>query len=306
VKFGLCMIVKDEEDTIAGCLDAVLDACADVVVVDTGSTDRTPQILKQRYGITPLMLPLDPTLCHSKAPARNLAFGRVAAPWILCLDADEQITGDGLTHIAALPEDAGPAGYFCAWNTYRNGAVIEDYKLPLFRKGLLSSGRVHENMQAAMRKAGLEAVWLDGVAISHRPDPRKEGFKHTFYKQRLLCAIEHDATWHRYYWFLGHKLYREGDVEAAIGRLKMAADSDSRHFPVESLNSRMLLAEIYAQRGERGQVAHVLAGARRFFSEVADDFEVKVNFRFGPWLTRAETLAAAGDLQQLEAYPFPY
>jgi len=306
VRFGLCMIVKDEEDTIADCLDAVRDACVDVVIVDTGSTDRTLQILKQRYGITPLVQPLDPALCHSKAPARNLAFERVAAPWILCLDADEQIVGDGLDRIAALTEDAGPAGYFCAWNTYKNGAMIEDYKLPLFRKGLLSSGRVHENMQSAMRKAKLEAIWLDGVEISHRPDPRKDGFKSTFYKQRLLCAIEHDATWHRYYWFLGHKLYREGDIEAAIGHLKTAADSGSRRFPVECLNSKMLLAEIHAQRGEREQVGRLLTGARGFFDQVADDFEVKVNFRFGPWLERAEALAATGDLRQIKAYPFPY
>ena len=306
MRFGLCMIVKDEEDTIADCLDAIIDACADVVVVDTGSTDRTPQILKQRYGITPLVQPLDPALCHSKAPARNLAFERVAVPWILCLDADERLNDEGLARIADLAEDAGPAGYFCAWNTYKHGAVIEDYKLPLFRKGLHSSGRVHENMQFAMRKAKLEAEWLDGVEVLHRPDPRKEGFKNVFYKQRLLCAIEHDATWHRYHWFLGHKLYREGDIEAAIGYLKTAADADSRWFPVECLNSSMLLAEIHAQRGENEHVGHLLRGAQTFLEKVADDFEVKVNFRIRPWLERAAVLAAAGDFQQIRAYLFPY
>ncbi len=306
MRFGLCMIVKDEEDTIADCLDAIIDACADVVVVDTGSTDRTSQILQQRFGITPIVQPLDPALCHSKAPVRNLAFERVEAPWVLCLDADERLTPEGIARISALAEDAGPAGYFCAWNTYKHGAMIEDYKLPLFRKGLRSSGRVHENIQAAMRPAKLDAIWLDGVVISHRPDPRKEGFKSVFYKQRLLCAIEHDPTWHRYYWFLGYKLYREGDIEAAIGHLNTAAASDSRRFPVECLNSKMLLLEIHAQRGEREHVERLLVSARDFLAKVADDFEVKVNFRMQPWFEQAAALAAADDFQQIRTYPFPY
>lgn len=300
------MIVKDEEDTIVDCLDAMIDACADVVVVDTGSTDRTPQILQQRYGIKPVVRALDPALCHSKAPARNLAFERVDAPWILCLDADERLTQEGIACISALAEDAGHAGYFCAWNTYKNGAMIEDYKLPLFRKGLRSSGRVHENIQAAMRPAMLDAIWLDGVEISHHPDPRKEGFKSVFYKQRLLCAIEHDSTWHRYYWFLGYKLYCEGDIAAAIGHLNTVADSDSQRFPVECLNSKMLLAEIHAQRGDQEHVKRLLVSARGFFIKVADDFEVKVNFRIQPWLEQAMALEAVGDFQQIRAYPFPY
>jgi len=300
------MIVKDEEDTIADCLDAIIDCCADVVVVDTGSTDRTPHILQQRFGIKPIVQPLDAALCHSKAPARNLAFERLEASWILCLDADERLAQGGIACISALAEDAGPAGYFCGWNTCKNGAMIEDYKLPLFRKGLRSSGCAHENIQTMVRIAGLDALWLEGLVILHHPDPRKEPFKDDFYLRRLLCAIERDPTWYRYHWFLGHKYYYSGNIEQAKHYLTTASDAESTRFPVECLNSKMLLAEIHAQCGEREKVERLLMSARGFLAKVADDFEVKVNFRLRPWFERAEALIAAGEISKLRAYAFPY
>lgn len=42
---SLCMIVKDEEAHIARCLDSVADLVDEIIVVDTGSTDRTVEIV---------------------------------------------------------------------------------------------------------------------------------------------------------------------------------------------------------------------------------------------------------------------
>ena len=41
---SLCMIVKDEEAVLARCLDSVRALVDEVIIVDTGSTDRTAQI----------------------------------------------------------------------------------------------------------------------------------------------------------------------------------------------------------------------------------------------------------------------
>lgn len=304
MRFALCMIVKDEEDMLPGCLDAVLPACSEAVVVDRGSTDGTLDVLA-RHGITAHSLPPDPALCNSKAPARNLAFECITAPWILCLDADERISAEGLARIAELPED-GPGGYFLAWNTYRGGGMVEDYKLALFRKGAYAMGCSHETVQYSIRELGVETAWLEDVEIVHRPDPRKDALKHRFYGERLRCGITRDPDWHRYYWFLGYRCYRDGDFEGARRQFEIAFGSRSRVFPVECLNSGMLLAELDARRGDAASLKHTLAVLRELFDERAEDFEVKVNFRLGPWIARAVALAAEGRLDGIRAYPFPY
>ena len=43
---SLCMIVKNEEDTIARCINSVKDIVDEIIIVDTGSTDNTLKILK--------------------------------------------------------------------------------------------------------------------------------------------------------------------------------------------------------------------------------------------------------------------
>ena len=48
ITLSLCMIVKDEEQVLARCLDSVRDVFDEIVIVDTGSTDQTKQIA-ERY-----------------------------------------------------------------------------------------------------------------------------------------------------------------------------------------------------------------------------------------------------------------
>jgi len=52
VKISVCMMVKDEEYMLPGCLDSIKSVADEIIVVDTGSTDRTIEIARS-YGITP-------------------------------------------------------------------------------------------------------------------------------------------------------------------------------------------------------------------------------------------------------------
>ena len=81
---SLCMIVKDEEECLARCLDSVKDLVQQAIVVDTGSNDRTAEIAES-YGarVIPYIWEKD----FSKA--RNFAISHASCDWILVLDADE-------------------------------------------------------------------------------------------------------------------------------------------------------------------------------------------------------------------------
>ncbi|MEY3332225.1 MAG: hypothetical protein RLZZ176_525 [Cyanobacteriota bacterium] len=87
MKVSLCMIVKNEETTLPKCLGSVNNFVDEVVVLDTGSTDKTPQIAAQ-FGAKVYYW----TWNNNFSDARNEALKYVTGDWILVLDADETLT----------------------------------------------------------------------------------------------------------------------------------------------------------------------------------------------------------------------
>lgn len=303
---SLCLLVKDEENTLEECLSPIRDLFDDVVVMDTGSTDRTCELLEDRFGITPHRGTLAERLCYSKCDARNELLSHARQPWVLVLDADERITRENAVAILGMEEDDAASGYFCAWKTYSHGAAIDDYKLSLFRRDVRYGGLVHENVQQHVRRSEGSAPWLNEVAIAHYPEERKLPAKRTLYKRRLACALGHDPAWYRYHWFMGYMCFRSGETDEAVLYLTAAAMARSPRFPVECLNSHMLLAHIDASRGDARSTAEVLDLALSFYEQTEDDFEVRVNFRLKAWLDAARQDCREGALDRVRVYPFAY
>jgi len=84
---SLCMIVKDEEDCLARCLLSAIPVVDEIVIVDTGSTDRTKEIAKA-FGAKVY----DFEWTDDFSEARNLSLSKATGDWILALDADETIS----------------------------------------------------------------------------------------------------------------------------------------------------------------------------------------------------------------------
>ncbi|WP_407313704.1 glycosyltransferase [Desulfosporosinus sp. SB140] len=84
IKISLCMIVRNEETTIARCLDSVKGIPDEIVIVDTGSTDSTKDIVKEFTDKI-----FDFTWIDDFATARNYAFSNATMDYILWLDADD-------------------------------------------------------------------------------------------------------------------------------------------------------------------------------------------------------------------------
>jgi len=83
---SLCMIVKNEESMLGDCLQSVCDMVNEMVVVDTGSSDNTIDIAK-KYGARVFNHEWNDNF----AEARNAALSYCRNPWILQLDADEEL-----------------------------------------------------------------------------------------------------------------------------------------------------------------------------------------------------------------------
>jgi glycosyltransferase involved in cell wall biosynthesis len=87
MKLSLCMIVRDEEVSLPKCLRSVKNVVDEMVVLDTGSVDRTPQIA-QKFGAKVHHF----TWCNDFSAARNDALKYVTGDWVLVLDADETLS----------------------------------------------------------------------------------------------------------------------------------------------------------------------------------------------------------------------
>jgi len=304
---GLCMTVKDEVDNLVGCLADIVDLFAQVVIIDTGSTDGTRELLRDRLGIEPLFMPLDPNDCCALSSPRNVGFERLGTPWLMTLDADERIERAELEALVALDDRDLPAGVIFGWDTsYGPDRIVEDYKLILFRRHHRHRGLVHDTAQPSLRETGEAACWSSLLRIRHYPSLRGIRRKDDWYAWRLDCARRRQPDWLRYHWFSGYMAYRLGHMAEAEALVRTVHEERPALFPAESLNASMILASIHAARGGRAETETVLEKARRYHRQVAGDFEIRVNFRLGPWLESAAENAARGSLDAITPYPFPY
>jgi len=94
---SLCMIVKDEQATLGPCLNSVKNLTDELIVVDTGSKDRSADIARI-YGAR---------VFHAKwqddfSQARNMSLEKACGDWILILDADEVIAQRDFKHLRQI------------------------------------------------------------------------------------------------------------------------------------------------------------------------------------------------------------
>jgi glycosyltransferase involved in cell wall biosynthesis len=100
----LCMIVKDEEKNIVRCLMSVKPVVDEMIVVDTGSTDRTKEIATA-LGAKVYDFPWNDDF----SAARNFSLSNATGKWILVLDADEVISPRDYGVLRQLVQEKGKA-----------------------------------------------------------------------------------------------------------------------------------------------------------------------------------------------------
>ena len=146
VTISLCMIVKDGEAVLARCLDSVREIADEIVVVDTGSADRTRQIAAE-YGRV-----FDFAWCDDFSAARNFSFEQAEKEYILWLDADDVIAPEDRERFLALKErmdgteDVVMLPYHTAFD--EQGRPTFTY----YRERLLRRSVLHRRVKSYMRR----------------------------------------------------------------------------------------------------------------------------------------------------------
>ncbi|WP_214484920.1 polysaccharide pyruvyl transferase family protein [Bacillus sp. SM2101] len=124
VTISLCMIVKNEEETLKNCLESIQNACDEIIIVDTGSTDNTKQIASNYTNKL-----FDYQWHDDFSAARNFAFSHATKEYILWLDADDVLLHKDLEKILLIKEtlEKSVDGVSMIYN-----ASFDEYGHPVF------------------------------------------------------------------------------------------------------------------------------------------------------------------------------
>jgi tetratricopeptide (TPR) repeat protein len=164
---SLCMIVRDEEAMLGRCLAAVRDAVDELVVVDTGSQDRTVEIA-EGFGARIL----HHAWTGDFAAARNVAFDAATGDWLLYLDADEVLVAGDAPRLRALTQRTWREAFFLVETNHtgdlEDGTAVVHDALRVFRNRPEHrfEGRIHE--QIAHRLPSLpERLEKTAIRVEH-------------------------------------------------------------------------------------------------------------------------------------------
>lgn len=164
VTFSLCMIVKNEEAVLARCLESALPLVEEIVIADTGSSDRTKEIAR-KYTEKVYDFPWRDDF----SAARNFSFSKATQEYCLWLDADDVIEPQDLEKFLEQKASLDPstdvvmARYHTAFDENGNPAFLY-YRERIIRRqaGLLFQGAVHETIAPI----GHVVYWE--AAVTHR------------------------------------------------------------------------------------------------------------------------------------------
>ncbi|WP_243370205.1 glycosyltransferase [Geotalea sp. SG265] len=226
---SLCMIAKDEAAHIARALNSVKPLVDEMIVVDTGSSDRTGDIARA-FGATVFNTPWP----GSFAKARNESLAKAAGKWILVLDADEVISASDHELLRKLATGK-PAGYALCQKNYTNltntkGWQPHDGQYPKEEAGtgfqpnhivrfFPNDGRVrfenpvHELVEPSLRRAGIPVQQID-LPIHHYGKLDKEKLR---------------KKWEFYYELGKKKLAEQGSDVIALSELAIQAAELGRY-----------------------------------------------------------------------------
>ncbi|HHV12402.1 MAG TPA: glycosyltransferase family 2 protein [Clostridiales bacterium] len=167
ITVSLCMIVKNEESTIERCLNSVADIVDEIIIVDTGSTDRTKELCS-----TYTEKIYDYQWINDFSAARNYSYSFATMDYILWLDADDILMPEDALEFLKLKETLNPEvnAVMMKYNTgfdLRGNVVFSYYRERLVKReaNFKWMEPVHEYLQVYGRTIN------SNIAITHGKPP---------------------------------------------------------------------------------------------------------------------------------------
>ena len=286
---SLCMIVKNEERHLVRCLKSIRDVVDEIIIVDTGSTDKTKDVATI-FGAKVFYFPWTGDF----AAARNHSLDQATGNWILVLDADEVLSPLDFKEIKEIirRKPSSPAAYYISTRNYvRNSGLIgwtqnngeypeevgpgwvASIKVRLFTrsKDAFFSSPVHETLESSLEKAKIP-ITACKIVVHHygKLDDQKELQKGEDYYLLGKIKYENDPTNMKYVLELARQAHGLNKYEEAVElwlkliSLVLKTDSDSPVYkefvrnthgdPLSEINIQLASAYLMLDRYEEALV----------------------------------------------------
>ena len=246
------MIVRNEEKNIASCLNSIKNIVDEIIIVDTGSTDRTKEVVNdicKNFDAKRVKI-FDFKWVNDFSAARNESIEHAAKDWILILDADEIIDEIGLKTIKELISNNDVDGFLFLQKNYTNNTLIAGFNAELhikdnlkytgwygtlitrlFRnnKGFKFSGTVHELVETSIEEKG-GVIISTNVVIHHygNIDPVLVSKKRQFYLELCKNKINQNPDSTSFY-ELGILYKENGNIDDALKSFKKSLELNQRN-----------------------------------------------------------------------------
>ena len=304
--WSLSMIVKNGEEHLAQTLESAKAICDELVVLDTGSTDKTVEIAES-FGAKVFHY----DWIDDFGAARNASLSHCTGDWILWLDCGDIIPSESQKAFIALKENLATTGtqFDFVWAKINRGIdaegnVVFAFNTPRLarrRKGLKWVGAVHEYLDASNVNALMaQGVWVDDpLALFNVPTDRNLKIL-----QRLID--EGDTSTRTAYYYANelrdHKRWAEA-IEAYNRFIAM------EYYSWEYYDSLCSLARCHHEMKDEAAVGKVLAEAIRFDSTRGEAFVAlgDMHYEQQRWAMAAPFYRAAIGLQApVEGFSLPH
>ncbi len=243
ITISLCMIVKNEEAVLGRCLDSVANITDEIVIVDTGSNDKTKAIAA---GYDAKIY--DFTWIDDFAAARNYAFDQASCEYILWLDADDIIQAADQVKLLALKNSLDPAidsvtmHYNLGYDDYGNViASLRRNRLVKRSKNFRWIGAVHEFLEVNGQILNSE------IAVSHSSLHHDSDRNLRIYQKRLAsgeCFSPRDM------YYYANELLDHRMIDQAIEWYQKFLDS-GQGWLEDNLAACRKLVDCFHDRGDR-------------------------------------------------------
>jgi tetratricopeptide (TPR) repeat protein len=176
-RLSVAMIVRDEQEVLAESIESVRKIADEIVILDTGSTDRTPE-LATRLGARLYHMPW----ANDFSAARNQCAKFVTGNWVLWLDAGERISAEDAAELQRfIDEKSSSAVAYSVWieapprEAAASAEQCTQVRLLPTRFDLRFAGRIRETIADSLLAAGLQTVEAPCRIIRHQRhhDPQR-------------------------------------------------------------------------------------------------------------------------------------
>lgn len=235
---SLCMIVKNEEKNIVHCLQSVKNYVDEIIVLDTGSTDRTP-LLAEKLGAKVFYANWE----EDFSKARNLSKQYARGEWIFFLDADEVLppqTGQGLKELTKKNKVEGYTFRIINYTSSKEDCQKQiGINLRMFRNNpnYIFEGALHEQVKPSILRTNPNAVILHcdssilhyGYCKDHT-NRKEKNLRNIAILQKVL---KENPTDHFNHYNLAVSYYVNGQLEKAKTHFQLAKHhaSDKLKYP---------------------------------------------------------------------------